>query len=215
MARDRIFKKETVRLGPGSEYQIVIKVSGDGKFSCEPPDPVMAGTFGPRVEGDTAEKVRMLASQWMRDRLRDGLKWELSIVTMADYTDQIMIGGGAKVGGEAYFCPMWVATTGGKSWYCVALNEEQARIDRTCDDDTKAPVESQNGYWRRPGDAPRALPPGMRVLPYSPGLWQRLSRFAEILGGVRRVCSHLSLCMVPEAASIMAIIEKEFPDVAS
>lgn len=210
--RARIFKKETVRLGAGSEFQIKIMVTGTGKFSCEPPDPVLADAFGPEVSGDTAEQVRTAASRWMQERLRDGLKWELSIATLADDTDQTMIGGQNRVGGEAYFCPMWVATAGGKSWYCVALTREQAHAERNCAN--QDPVEGPEGYWRRPGDSPRPLPPGMRVLPYSPGLWLRLSNFVKILRGVQRVCEHLSRPHLPDAPALIAIIDKEFPDVA-
>lgn len=217
----KIFKKDTIRLGSSTnELPVSIKVDGAGRFYCQPPDPFAPEEQGPEFEGDTAEKAKMAAAKWANERFQGGLRWELSIAIEARTDQQNMIAGTVKANTSLWVVPaIWTSRAGNKTYYCVALSKEQAHADRTCDETTKAPVEGQNGYWRRPGDSPRQLPAGARVMPYSPELSLRLRKLQDAADRVRRACE--SFVFTPfettgevTPASIMAAIDKEFPDVA-
>ena len=217
----KIFKKDTIRLGSSlNELPVSIKVDGAGRFYCQPPDPFAPEEQGPEFEGETVEKAKMAAAKWANERFQGGLQWELSIVMSTRAVSHDVIAGAKQVDLSLYVIPaIWTSRAGNKTYYCVALSKEQAHADRTCDETTKAPVEGQNGYWRRPGDSPRQLPAGVRVMPYSPELSLRLHKLQDVAGRVRRACE--SFLSAPFAttgevtsASIMAAIDKEFPDVA-
>ena len=217
----KIFKKDTIRLGSSlNKLPVNIKVDGAGRFYCQPPDPFAPEEQGPEFEGDTAEKAKMAAARWANERFQGGLRWELSIVVEARIDQQNMIAGTTKIGTSLWVVPaIWTSRAGNKTYYCVALSKEQAHADRTCDETTKAPVEGQNGYWRRPGDSPRQLSSGARVMPYSPELNARLQKLQDAADRVHKACESFvftpfSTTIETTPASVMAAIDKEFPDVA-
>ena len=215
----KIFKKDTIRLGSSlNELPVSIKVDGAGRFYCQPPDPFVPEEQGPEFEGDTAEKAKMAAAKWANERFQGSLRWELSIVVEGHIDLQNMIAGTMKASTSLWVVPaIWTSRAGNKTYYCFALSKEQAHAERNCAN--QDPVEGQNGYWRRPGDSPRQLPTTARVMPYSLELSARLQKLQDVADRVRRACE--SFIFTPFMArdeatpvSIMAAIDKEFPDVA-
>lgn len=216
----KIFKKDTIRLGSSlNELPVSIKVDGAGRFYCQPPDPFAPEEKGPEFDGDTADKAKMAAAKWANERFRGGLQWELSIVIEAHIDQQNMIAGTTKTSTSLWVAPaIWTSRAGNKIYYCIALSKEQAHAERNCAN--QDPVEGPDGYWRRPGDSPRQLPAGVRVMPYSSELSLRLQKLQDVADRVRRACE--SFIFMPwmakdetTPASVMAAISKEFPDAPS
>ncbi len=204
------FRKDAVRLGSNLSVPIDIRVTPDGKFYCIPRDP-LSDADGPKISGDTADQCKMAVVEWLAQSLREGLKWELSLVFEQRVEQKLMIGGQEKLGVQIYHAPLWTAKTANSVVYVHAV----------CPGLFGGDVElagPKHGFYRRVKDSPRALPPFMKCLPYDPKLTASLKKLeaaAKKIGGVIMAINELMHAPGASPEAVSGAIDKELPDAPS